>query len=100
METSQVRYFLALCEERNFSRAASRCGITQPSLTNAIRKLERELGGPLFIRKPRIEPTDLGHVVLPYLKEIARNIQGAREAARSRSRAPTPPADCLTMGGA
>ena len=45
MELHQIRYFLALCEERSFTRAASGCGISQPSLTNAILRLEQELGG-------------------------------------------------------
>jgi DNA-binding transcriptional LysR family regulator len=48
MEAHQVQYFLALCEEKHFGRAARRCGIAQPSLTKAIRKLECELGGLLF----------------------------------------------------
>ena len=50
MEMHQVRYFLALCEERNFTRAAKRCGVAQPSLTRAIKQLEAELGGLLFDR--------------------------------------------------
>jgi DNA-binding MarR family transcriptional regulator len=50
MEMQQIRYFLALCEAGNFSRAAARCGISQPSLSNAIKQLEAELGGPLFER--------------------------------------------------
>jgi len=48
MQMHQICYFLALCEERSFTRAAKRCGISQPSLTNAIIALERELGGALF----------------------------------------------------
>src|SRR5262245_20974853 len=36
MQMHQIRYFLALCEERSFTRAAKRCGVSQPSLTNAI----------------------------------------------------------------
>ena len=52
MQMHQVGYFLALCEELNFTRAARRCGISQPSLTTAIGALERELGGALFSRKP------------------------------------------------
>ena len=52
MQMHQIRYFLALCEERNFTRAAKRCGVSQPSLTNAIIGLEQELGGALFQRKP------------------------------------------------
>jgi len=82
MEMHQIRYFLALCEELNFTRAARRCGVTQPSLTNAIRALEREFGAPVFLRKPRIELTELGRAVRPYLQEIAQNAQSAREMAR------------------
>jgi DNA-binding transcriptional LysR family regulator len=82
MEMHQIRYFLALCEELNFTRAARRCGVTQPSLTNAIRALERELGGPVFNRKPRIELTELGRSIWPYLQEIARHARHVREAAR------------------
>ena len=41
METNQVRYFLALCEENNFTRAAKRCGVSQPSVSNAIRRLKK-----------------------------------------------------------
>ena len=57
MQMHQIRYFLALCEERNFTRAAKRSGVAQPSLTNAILALERELGGRLFQRKPAIALT-------------------------------------------
>jgi len=82
MEMSQIRYFLALCEELNFTRAARRCGVTQPSLTNAIRALERGLGGPVFHRKPRIELTELGHAVRPCLDQIAQHARHVRETAR------------------
>src|SRR5262249_50361349 len=51
MQTRQICYFLALCEERNFTRAARRCGVSQPSLTNAIISLERALGGRLKRRE-------------------------------------------------
>ena len=51
MQMHQVRYFLALCEERNFMRAAKRCGVAQPSLSRAIKLLEKEVGGLLFDRK-------------------------------------------------
>ena len=47
MQMQQVDYFLTLCEELNFTRAARRCGVSQPSLTTAIGTLERELGGAL-----------------------------------------------------
>jgi hypothetical protein len=45
MEIHQARYFLAVCSELNFTRAARRCNISQPSLTRAIQKLEEEFGG-------------------------------------------------------
>jgi DNA-binding transcriptional LysR family regulator len=79
----QIRYFLALCEERNFTRAAKRCGVSQPSLTNAIIALEQELGGVLFQRKPLIALTALGHAVHPYLGRIAQNAEHARQAAQA-----------------
>jgi DNA-binding transcriptional ArsR family regulator len=80
MQMSQVRYFLALCEERNFTRAAKRCGVSQPSLTNAIKRLEQTLGGSLFHRDRRnIELTELGGVVKPYLRQLN---QSAYEAKR------------------
>jgi len=91
MQMQQVRYFLALCEELNFTRAARRCGVSQPSLTTAISVLERELGGALFDRKPSIALTGLGRVVRPYLDEIARNADHAREVARTLT--PRPVAD-------
>ncbi len=83
MQMHQIRYFLALCEERNFTRAARRHGISQPSLTNAISALERELGGALFRRKPLVVPTELGETVAPYLARIAENAERARAAAQA-----------------
>lgn len=43
MEMHQICYFLALCEELNFTKAAERCNVAQPSLTRAIKLLEDEL---------------------------------------------------------
>jgi len=86
MEMHQIRYFLALCEERSFTRAARCCGISQPSLTNAIIRLEQELGGALFERKPAIALTALGHGVHPYLQRIAENADLARDTAQSLMR--------------
>jgi LysR family hydrogen peroxide-inducible transcriptional activator len=83
MQMHQIRYFLALSAERNFTRAAKRCGVSQPSLTNAIIALERELGGTLFQRRPLIALTVLGHAIHPYLDRIAQNAEHAREAAQA-----------------
>jgi DNA-binding transcriptional LysR family regulator len=76
MQMQQIRYFLALCEERNFTRAARRCGVSQPSLTNAIIGLERELGGALFQRRPEVALTVLG-------QRVAENADHARGAAQA-----------------
>ena len=50
MDLNQVRYFLNLAESLNFTEAARVSGISQPSLTKAIQRLEDELGGPLLYR--------------------------------------------------
>jgi DNA-binding transcriptional LysR family regulator len=82
MEMHQIRYFLALRDERNFTRAAKRCGVTQPSLTNAIKRLEDELGGSLFRRGPggaALSP--LGEAVLPFLQQIEQLADLAKHEA-------------------
>ena len=83
MQMHQIHYFLALCAERSFTRAARRSGVSQPSLTNAISALEEEMGGPLFRRRPLVALTTLGHAMHPYLKSIAQNADHARETART-----------------
>jgi DNA-binding transcriptional LysR family regulator len=82
MQLQQIKYFLLLCEELSFTRAAQRCHISQPSLTKSIRALEAELGGRLFHRKPTIELSELGRVVRPYLRRIVWADENARETAR------------------
>ena len=82
MEMHQVRYFLALCEERNFTRAAKRCGVAQPSLTNAIKRLESQLSGTLFHRdRVNTRLTDLGILVRPELAQINRSAAEAKRKA-------------------
>lgn len=71
MEMNQVRYFLAVCEHRNFTHAASASNVSQPSLTTAIKKLEDELGGALFIRdRAGCRLTPLGQLVKPRLERV------------------------------
>lgn len=82
MQIHQIRYFVALCEERNFTRAARRCGVSQPSLTRAIKLLEKDLGGPLFDRaKRRSELSPLGAAVRPYLHQIDQLLLAVSAAA-------------------
>lgn len=67
----QVSYFLALCEECNFTRAARRCGVAQPSLTRAIQQLEQKFGKRLFERNnTSVHLTDLGAFVRPDFEQI------------------------------
>jgi LysR family transcriptional regulator, hydrogen peroxide-inducible genes activator len=71
MEMHQVRYFLALAEELNFTRASDSCNVTQPALSRAIKLLEEELGGLLFRREHEsTHLTDLGHMVRPHLQSV------------------------------
>ena len=71
MEIAQIRYFLALCDEGSFTRAARHCGVAQPSLTRAIGNLERELGTMLFERNPGgTTLTSNGRRIAPYFKAI------------------------------
>ncbi|WP_143573580.1 LysR family transcriptional regulator, partial [Streptomyces acidiscabies] len=65
MEIRQVQYFVAVAEERNFTRAAQRLTMTQPALSRAIRALERDLGAPLLDRTPQgVALTPVGEVML------------------------------------
>lgn len=80
MEMHQVRYFLAVCETLNFTRAAEACHVAQPSLTKAIKKLEEELGGELFRReRNQTHLTELGRLMKPHLETI----YDASEAAKA-----------------
>src|SRR6516164_10413760 len=82
MEMQQVRYFLATASELDFTRAAERCNVTQPSLIRAIRHLEDELGGDLFRReRPQAQLTELGQRMHPLLKECYESALGARSLA-------------------
>ena len=91
MELHQIRYFIALCDELNFTRAAERCKVAQPSLTRAIKTLEAELGGALFHReRARTRLSRLGQKVRPLLEQAYSHVEGAKREARisaARSRA-------------
>src|SRR5215470_9263737 len=82
MEMHQVRYFLAAVSELNFTKAADKCNVSQPSLTRAIKQLEDELGGDLFRReRPHAQLTELGLRMLPLLRQCYDSAMGARVLA-------------------
>ena len=79
MEIHQLRYFVAVAEERNFSHAAEREHVSQPALSHQIQKLEGELNQPLFDRLPRaVVLTEAGRSLLPYARQILSGIADAR----------------------
>lgn len=82
MEMNQIRYFLAVCEHRNFTHAASASNVSQPSLTTAIKKLEDELGGDLFVRdRAGCRLTALGKLMQPRLQKVNDETRQAKTEA-------------------
>jgi LysR family transcriptional regulator, hydrogen peroxide-inducible genes activator len=84
MEMQEIRYFLALCDTLNFTRAAERCNVSQPALTRAIQHLEGKLGGPLVHReRGNTHLTELGRMMRPYFQQMLDQMEQARRRARS-----------------
>ena len=86
MELREMRYFLAMSDALNFTRAAEACGVTQPTLTRGIQKLEVALGAPLFVReRGQTHLTALGRLVQPQIEEVvARSTSLRRQATLHR----------------
>ena len=79
MELHQLRYFCAVAETGNFSRAAEQCHVAQPSLSQQILKLEEELGARLFDRLGRsVRLTELGKTFLPRARAVLRELEAAK----------------------
>jgi len=84
VEINQVRYFLHLANSLNFTKAAQISGVSQPSLTRAIQKLEEELGGPLLYRDGRdTRLTALGKDVQEKFQSVDRSLQQVRQLAET-----------------
>jgi len=78
MDIPQLRYVVALSQELHFLRAAKRAHVSQPSLSQALKKLEVELGVPLFERSPKgVQPTAEGKKFLPFAIAALDNLQTA-----------------------
>jgi LysR family hydrogen peroxide-inducible transcriptional activator len=88
MELHQLRYFVALAQTGNFSRAAEVCHVTQPSLSQQIKKLEEELEEPLLVRrmnKSRTTLTEAGEILLSLAQRVLAEVEAAYRAMEDLS---------------
>lgn len=83
MQIGQLRCFLAVADERHFTRAARGLGLAQPSVSAQVRGLEDELGTTLFHRMPgRIALTEAGEALLPFARRILSDVDAAEAQLR------------------
>ena len=83
MTLTELRYIVALARERHFGRAAEACHASQPTVSVAIRKLERELGVQLFERGAgEVAPTAIGERVIAQAQRVLEQAAEIREIAR------------------
>ena len=83
MELHQLRYFVAVARTRNFSRAAERCRVAQPSLSQQIMKLEQELGERLFERTKRaVSLTPAGELFRQHAERVLDEGELAADSVR------------------
>ena len=100
MELRHLRYFVAVAEELNFTRAAERLGINQPPLSLQIRQLEKEMGTPLFRRKARgVELTNAGKLMLEEARIILKQVEQTKIGVRRRGRGETGRVNVGSSGG-
>lgn len=82
MDLKQMRYFLAVAEERNFTRAAERLHMAQPPLTRQMQALEEDIGAPLFVRTSKgVGLTEAGQALLAEVPNLLALAQRAKERA-------------------
>ena len=90
MELRHLRYFVAVAEELNFTRAAKRLGIKQPPLSFQIQQLEKEMGTQLLRRQARgVELTDAGKLLLEQSRNILRQVEEVTIGVLRRGRGET-----------
>lgn len=81
MELRQLEYFVAVAEERSFTRAAQRERVAQPAVSAQIRRLERQVGQPLFERSSRqVRITQAGMALLPHAKGALTAVRAGQAA--------------------
>jgi DNA-binding transcriptional LysR family regulator len=81
MELRQLEYFVAVAEERSFTKAAARVHVAQPGVSAQVRRLEEELGQELLDRSGRtVSLTQVGAAMLPYARSALAAVSGARGA--------------------
>ena len=101
MELRHLRYFVAVAEELNFTRAAKRLGINQPPLSLQIQHLEKELGAKLFRRETRgVTLTDAGKLMLEEAHVILTQVEATKTGVRRRARGETGQLIIGSVGGA
>jgi LysR family hydrogen peroxide-inducible transcriptional activator len=85
MEFHQLRYVCAIADTGSFSRAAERCHVAQPSLSQQVLKLEEELGSRLFDRLGRsVRLTEAGRAFLPHARSILQQMEAARTGVEDK----------------
>ncbi|MHB1536020.1 MAG: LysR family transcriptional regulator, partial [Acidimicrobiales bacterium] len=83
MQLHQLRYFVAVADERHFTRAARQLHVAQPSVSSAIRALERELGAPLLHRaRATVALTGAGRTFLPWARQALADCDAGAAAVR------------------